>query len=70
MLKRAAIFVVIALTAALFGFTGILKVTAGFAQSVCLIFAGLTVLSLLFSLFEEPAQPLARSIPLRDPTRL
>ena len=62
MLKRAVNCVIIALIAAIFGFTGILRFTAPIAQSVCFVCAGFAVLSLLFSLFEEPAAPRARKL--------
>jgi uncharacterized membrane protein YtjA (UPF0391 family) len=64
MLKRAANCLVIAMIAAIFGFTGILQWTAVIAQSVCLVCLGVAVLSLLFSLFEEPSEASAREIPL------
>jgi uncharacterized membrane protein YtjA (UPF0391 family) len=64
MLKRAANCVVIAIIAAIFGFTGILHWTAVIAQSVCVVCLGFCVLSLLFSLFEEPSRPAARQIRL------
>jgi uncharacterized membrane protein YtjA (UPF0391 family) len=57
MLKRAANCVVIAFVAAIFGFTGILHWTAGIAQSVFFVCIGLSILSLLFSLFEETVIP-------------
>lgn len=66
MLKRAASCLVIALIAALFGFTGLLRWTAGIAQSVFFVFFGLCVLSLLFSLFEEPANTAPREIRLKN----
>ena len=44
---------VIALIAAIFGFTGILHWTAAIAQTVFFLCFGMSVLSLLFSLFEE-----------------
>jgi uncharacterized membrane protein YtjA (UPF0391 family) len=66
MLKRAAISVVIAFIAAIFGFTGILRWTDGIAQSICLVFGAISFLSLLFSLFEEPATPSVRQIRLGD----
>ena len=48
---------VIALIAAIFGFTGILHWTAMIAQAVFFVCFGMSVLSLLFSLFEaSPAQ--------------
>jgi uncharacterized membrane protein YtjA (UPF0391 family) len=62
MLKRAAICVVIAFIAAIFGFTGILRWTDGIAQSICIVFSALSFLSLLFSLFEEPERPVVRKI--------
>lgn len=55
MLKRAANCFIVALIAALFGFTGILHWTAMIAQSVFFICLGFIILSLLFSLFEESA---------------
>lgn len=64
MLKRAANCVVIAIIAAIFGFTGILHWTAVIAQSVCVVCAAVCLLSLLFSLFEEPSKPVAREIRL------
>jgi uncharacterized membrane protein YtjA (UPF0391 family) len=66
MLKRAANFVVIAIFAAIFGFTGILHWTAIIAQSVCVLFLSFAGLSLLFSLFEEPAAPATREIRLSE----
>jgi len=57
MLKRAANCFVIAVIAAIFGFTGILHWTAIIAQSVFFVCLGFIILSLLFSLFEEPANP-------------
>jgi uncharacterized membrane protein YtjA (UPF0391 family) len=61
MLRRAANYVVIALIAAIFGFTGLLHWTAGIARSVFFVFLGLSILSLLFSLFEEPSTPEAQT---------
>ena len=52
MLKRAKICVVLGLLAAIFGFTGLLKETAGLAQNLCYLFAGAGLLSSLFCLFE------------------
>lgn len=52
MLKRAKICVVLGLLAAIFGFTGILKETAGLAQNLCYLFAGAGLLSSLLCLFE------------------
>jgi len=69
MLKRAAISVVIAFIAAIFGFTGILRWTDGIAQSVCIVFSAVSFLSLLFSLFEEPERPAVREIPIRTQSR-
>ena len=66
MLKRAAICVVIAFIAAIFGFTGILRWTDGIAQSICIVFSAVSFLSLLFSLFEEPERPAVREIPLQS----
>lgn len=65
MLKRAASCLLVALVAALFGFTGLLRWTAMIAQSIFFIFFGLCVLSLLFSLFEAPATPGTREIRLK-----
>ncbi len=56
MLRRAGNSLVIALVAALFGFTGILHITAVFAQVVFFVFIAVTFLSLLFSLFEPPTE--------------
>jgi uncharacterized membrane protein YtjA (UPF0391 family) len=66
MLKRAAHFVVIAFIAAIFGFTGILHWTAVIAQSVCFVCLAISVLSLLFSLFEECSEPGVRKLPLES----
>jgi uncharacterized membrane protein YtjA (UPF0391 family) len=60
MLRRAANFMVIALIAAMFGFTGLLYWTAFIAQSVFYVCVGVSILSLLFSLFEEPSMPETR----------
>lgn len=62
MLRRAVNWVVVALIAAFFGFTGILHWTASIAQSVFYVCMGFGVLSLLFSLFEEPSTPSATKI--------
>jgi len=64
MLKRAGNWVLVALIAALFGFTGILRWTAGIAQSVFFICIGFGVFSLLLSLFEAPS-PRGRRIPIQ-----
>ena len=69
MLRRAAYCLVVALIAAIFGFTGILQWTAGIAQSVFFVCFALCVLSLLFSLFEEPAAPGTREISLHPELR-
>src|SRR5947209_15952322 len=53
MLKRAQISSVIAVIAGLFGFSGILHGSASIAQTVFYLFGALSVLSLLFGLFEE-----------------
>lgn len=53
MLKRAGMFSLVALVAGLLGFTGLLRNTDQFAQTVSLACAVLAFLSLLFSLFEE-----------------
>lgn len=65
MLKRAANSVVIALIAAIFGFTGLLQWTADLAQLVCLIFLAICGLSLLFSLFEEPGERVGGEMPIK-----
>lgn len=70
MLKRAALCVIIAFIAAIFGFTGLLRSTAGIAQSVCVLCLGIAVLSLLFSLFEEPAEPEVRDLSIKPATRV
>jgi len=62
MLKRAVNWVIVALIAALFGFTGILRFTAPIAQSVFFVCMAFGILSLLFSLFEEPSTPRIRKI--------
>jgi uncharacterized membrane protein YtjA (UPF0391 family) len=69
MLKRAANCVVIALIAAIFGFTGILHWTEVIAQSVCFVFLAFCILSLLFSLFEESSAPAVREIPVDSQTQ-
>ena len=50
-----------ALLAAGFGFSGMLFETAGFAQLLTYVLLGLALVSLLFSLFEEPAQETLKS---------
>jgi len=64
MLKGAGRCVVIALIAAIFGFTGILHWTAGIAQAVFFVFIAFCVLSLFFSLFKEPSMGRVREIPV------
>ena len=55
MIHRALIFMVLALIAALFGFTGILQTTAPLAQIAFFALAAFSLLSMLFALFEvEP----------------
>ena len=61
---------VIAFIAAIFGFTGILHWTDGIAQSICVVFAAISFLSLLFSLFEEPSAPAVRHISLEQDARV
>ena len=55
MLKRARISFGIASMAALFGFSGLLEGVAPIAQTLFYILMSFSALSLLFSLFEEPA---------------
>jgi uncharacterized membrane protein YtjA (UPF0391 family) len=57
MLKRAAISMVIACVAALWGYGGLLDGTAPLAQLLFIISAGFCLLSLLFSLFEPNSEP-------------
>jgi uncharacterized membrane protein YtjA (UPF0391 family) len=52
MLRRAGFFLVLTLIAALWGFAGILRVTAPLGRVLFYIAAAFCVLSLLFSLFE------------------
>jgi uncharacterized membrane protein YtjA (UPF0391 family) len=68
MLKRAGNWVLVALIAALFGFTGILRWTAGIAQSVFFVCIAFGLFSLLLSLFEEPS-PRGRKIRVESLTR-
>jgi uncharacterized membrane protein YtjA (UPF0391 family) len=65
MLKRASNWVLAAVIAAFFGFTGILHWTADIAQSVFFICIGFGILSLLLSLFEEPSAPRVRKVPIQ-----
>jgi uncharacterized membrane protein YtjA (UPF0391 family) len=53
MLKRARMFGLIAMIAALFGFTGIIQASAPLAQVVAYFFIAFSLLSLLLGLFEE-----------------
>jgi uncharacterized membrane protein YtjA (UPF0391 family) len=53
MLKRARTWLVIALVAAIFGFTGLLQNTAMIAQSLFYLCSAFSIISVLFSLFEE-----------------
>jgi uncharacterized membrane protein YtjA (UPF0391 family) len=53
MLKRARRWLLIALVAAGFGFTGLLRTTAIIAQAAFYLAAAFGFLSLLFGLFEE-----------------
>ena len=64
MLRRAGNWVLVAVIAAFFGFTGILHWTAAIAQTVFFVCIGFGILSLLFSLFEEPSAPRARKLPI------
>ncbi len=68
MLRRAGNWVLVALIAALFGFTGILHWTAGIAQSVFFVCIAFGLLSLLLSLFEEPS-PRGPKLHLQDLAR-
>lgn len=54
MLYWAAVFLVIALVAGLFGFGGIAAASAGIAQILFAIFLGLFVVALLAHLFRRP----------------
>jgi len=54
MLKRAGVSFVVAIVAALWGFSGVLQVTAPFGRFLCFIAAGFGLLSLMLSLFECP----------------
>ena len=64
MLGWVWMFLILAIVAAIFGFTGILQWTAVIAQSVFFVCFALCVLSLLFSLFEEQGTPGTREISL------
>ncbi|MEJ2314129.1 MAG: DUF1328 domain-containing protein [Nitrospirota bacterium] len=56
MLRWAAIFFVIAIVAALFGFTGIAAAAVGIAKVLFFIFLVLFVISLILGLFKRPAR--------------
>jgi uncharacterized membrane protein YtjA (UPF0391 family) len=56
MIKLALIWFGIGLIAAFFGFTGILGDTTLIAQDLSYVCAGFVLLSLLFCLFEPPAE--------------
>ena len=60
MLKRAGLSLVSALVAGAWGFSGNFHVTGPFARMLCAILVGFAVVSLLFSLFEEPRRPAPR----------
>lgn len=71
MLRHARKWLLIALIAATFGFTGLLRSTAMIAQAVFYAAAGFTLLSVLFWLFEDGRpvsvpedQPQSKVIPL------
>lgn len=64
MLKRAGNWVLVAVIAAFFGFTGILHWTAAIAQTVFFVCAAFGVLSLLLSLFEAPDAPPSSKLPI------
>ncbi len=57
MLKRAYISAVIAVIAAIFGFSGLLDGAAPIAKGVSYAFAGFCAVSLLLSLFEDVDEP-------------
>ena len=57
MLRRAGFSLVLALVAAIWGFTGILRVTAPFGKILFFVAAAFCLLSLLFSLFEAGPVP-------------
>jgi uncharacterized membrane protein YtjA (UPF0391 family) len=56
---------VVAIIAAIFGFTGLLRWTAAIAQSVFFVCLGFAILSLLFSLFEAPSSSEPRTTPFK-----
>lgn len=57
MLKRARVSLVVALVAAIWGFAGILRVTAPFGRILFFLAAAFCLLSLVFSLFEAAPLP-------------
>jgi len=57
MLRRAGFSLVLTLIAAVWGFSGILHVTAPFGRMLFYLAAAFSLLSLLFSLFEAAAEP-------------
>lgn len=57
MLKRAGVSLVVALIAAVWGFAGVLHVTAPFGRLLFFVAAAFCVLSLIFSLFEAAPEP-------------
>ncbi len=59
MLRRAGVSSLLALIAALLGFTGLLQSTALIVQAAFFVFVAFAFLSLIFSLF-EPAGKSAR----------
>jgi uncharacterized membrane protein YtjA (UPF0391 family) len=69
MLKRAYSCVIVAIIAAIFGFTGLLQWTAIIAQSVFFVCFAVCLLSLLFSLFEEPSETDVKRLPLETEIR-
>jgi hypothetical protein len=74
MLKRAYKSAIIAAVAAVFAFSGLLdEEVAPVAKGICYAFGAFSVLSLLFSLFEdvsEPASPLPQLTPAEVPPQL
>ena len=74
MIKRARIWLLIALIGGFFGFTGVLHSTAVLAQDLFYLCSAFAVLSVLFSLFEEQGEPtsvsqettMASVVPLHD----
>ena len=74
MIKRARIWLLIALVGGFFGFTGVLHFTAVIPQALFYICSAFAILSVLFSLFEEQGEATsfneetttASVVPLRD----